>query len=658
MDPILTSKFLDVPFAGTGTTLERNALIGVIRNLIKDNKYTVDYILDYCTSAGYSYKMASDVFTELTGLSPKLIVNNNEYYKMPSYVPNMCIAWGEAKTKKDVAYYIVPGVYGYVVMEKDEVNAPVPAVEVATIPEAIDELKKVAKKIQTLHKIITEKLLETEDIQTSADDTYLVNMPYCSDPVFVLKKNFKDKVIGIKEFEKQARQLVAEDKISIEKAEDLMSWKDDLIDEDESYNNEVLEHTEKWNQLKADEDYEAEGSIAVNELTLYTINDGQLYYQKTQHIIENYAKKMLRNVYDETLAIKGFMYVVNDALKKYNAKFGELRLTKEEKEEVAKNLLDHYMDEIKDTADQISTGRVKKESSEDEEDYFDSFNYIYNLLLDGDIQAYKARLDDFTEEELIDYLEWASEHDIDKKDLELELSSKRKRSISEYTEIAKNMKEEGKTRAQIVNYLQGKIQDEEITRILDSIYNKKQSSKKITAEEADLDDLMSEESKDKVQEEMEQIKDTPVSELLSERTPSDYFDKSLQEDKVDTINDVVSKCIDKFSEKFKDFEKYEVKILSYNTKVLGDYTPNKTEMIEDEQINANAVLQVILQITNNADETETKKALAVFSVTNGKLHWTGTIRGENDEVVAFTEEGLDSLFEVEEVKDEELEDII
>lgn len=637
MDPILTSKFLDVPFAGAGTTLERNALIGVIRNLIKDNKYTVDYILDYCASAGYSYKMASDVFTELTGLSPKLIVNNNEYYKMPSYVPNMCIAWGEAKTKKDVAYYIVPGVYGYVVMEKDEVNAPVPTVEVATIPEAIDELKKVAKKIQTLHKIITEKLLETEDIQTSADDTYLVNKPYCSDPVFILKKNFKDKVIGIKEFERQARQLVAEDKISIEKAEDLMSWKDDLIDEDESYNNEVLEHTEKWNQLKA----------------------------------------------------------------------------------------------------------------EDEESYFDNFDYIYNLLLDGDIQAYKAKLDDFTEEELIDYLEWASEHDIDKKDLELELSNKRKPSISEYTEIAKNMKEEGKTRAQIINYLQGKIQPESISEILNSIYGKKEASKKVkameellisftdlglgsikdedikemlegtgvelevkdtpnqynlhvlkyggkeypifegdfllkdkgdlyikkpmwegnqkikvnaskkvTAEEADLDDLMSEESKDEVQEEMEQIKDTPVSELLSEQTPADYFGKSLQEDKVDTINDVVSKCIDKFSEKFKDFEKYEVKILSYNTKVLGDYTPNKTEMIEDEQINANAVLQVILQITNNADETEMKKALAVFSVTNGKLHWTGTIRGENDEVVAFTEEGLDSLFEVEEIKEEELEDII
>ena len=112
---------------------------------------------------------------------------------------------------------------------------------------------------------------------------------------------------------------------------------------------------------------EAEDTIAVNELTLYAENDGQLYYQRIQPIIKNYARKMLRNVYDETLAIKGFMYVVNDALKKYNAELGELRLTKEEKEEVAKNLLDHYMAEIKDTVDQISIGRVEKESNEDEE---------------------------------------------------------------------------------------------------------------------------------------------------------------------------------------------------------------------------------------------------------------------------------------------------
>ena len=81
-------------------------------------------------------------------------------------------------------------------------------------------------------------------------------------------------------------------------------------------------------------------------------------------------------------------------------------------------------------------------------------------------------------------------------------------------------------------------------------------------------------------------------------------------------------------------------------------------MVEDKELNANAILQVILQITNNAEEENIKKVLAVFSITNGELHWTGTVRGENDQVVAFTEEGLDALFEVEEVADQELEDII
>ena len=72
-----------------------------------------------------------------------------------------------AKTKKDVAYYVVPFDYGYVVMEKNETESPIPTVQTATIPEAIDELKKVAKKIQTLHKIVTKKLLETDDVQSS-----------------------------------------------------------------------------------------------------------------------------------------------------------------------------------------------------------------------------------------------------------------------------------------------------------------------------------------------------------------------------------------------------------------------------------------------------------------------------------------------------------
>ena len=188
--------------------------------------------------------------------------------------------------------------------------------------------------------------------------------------------------------------------------------------------------------------------------------------------------------------------------------------------------------------------------------------------------------------------------------------------------------------------------------------SKKSASKKVTAENMDLDDIEAEDNKDEVQEEIEKINEKPTEEIFSETTPEQYFEDALAEDKVDTINEVVSRCIDKFSEKFKDFDKYNVEILSYNTKVLGDYKPTEEEMVEDKELNANAILQVILAIRNNADESEMKKALAVFSVTNGELHWTGTIRGENDQIVAFTEEGLDALFEVEEVADQELEDII
>ena len=108
MDPIITKMLEGVPYNGMGTTLERNALIGVVRGLIAQDRYTVDYILNYCQSVGYQRQMAEDVFKELTGLSPKLIINNNEYYKMPSFVPNMCIAWGLSKTNKEKAFYVVP----------------------------------------------------------------------------------------------------------------------------------------------------------------------------------------------------------------------------------------------------------------------------------------------------------------------------------------------------------------------------------------------------------------------------------------------------------------------------------------------------------------------------------------------------------------------
>ena len=512
MDPVTNKILQGVPYAGMGSTLERNALIGVIRNLISQDRYNVDYILNYAESVGYQRQMAEDVFKELTGLSPKLIVNNNAYFDMPSYVPNMCIAWGISKSNKEKAFYIVPFEYGFAVMEKDEVNAAIPTVISATIPEAFDELKKVAKNIQTLDKIITKKLLETEEVPTDAQDVHQVNLPYAASPLQILKKNFKDKVLSVSEFERQASKLLASEEITVDEAEDLMTWKQNLIDEDESYANDVLENNEKWNEVQA----KVEFGDVYNEVKMMAHDDNDFlgFDDKAKALFEK-NKSLFKNV-----------------------------------------------------------------------DLPEAANRLYQLLLG------------FSSDEILGHSKFEKKQE------------------------------------------------------------PKKASKKVTAENMTLEDIEAEDNKDQVQEEIEKIDETPAEDIFAETTPEDYLDKALQEDKVDTINDVVSKCIDKFSEKFKDFDKYQVKILSYNTKVLGDDKPVQEEMVEDKELNANAILQVILQITNNAEEENIKKVLAVFSITNGELHWTGTVRGENDQVVAFTEEGLDALFEVEEVADQELEDII
>lgn len=659
MDPVITKILEGVPYNGMGSTLERNALIGVIRNLIKDNKYTVDYILNYAQSVGYQRQMAEDVFKELTGLSPKLIVNNNEYYNMPAYVPNMCIAWGKAKSKKDTAFYVVPFEYGYSVMEKDEVNAPISTIICATIPEAIDELKKVAKNIQTLDKIITEKLLETEDVITDAKTTHQVNLPYNASPLQVLKKNFKDKVINVSEFERQASKLLASEEITVDEAEDLMAWKEDLIDEDETYGNDVLELDEQWNEVQATLEFED----VYNEYASFAEEDKDITGDKErakQLFEEN--PKLFKNVDLIEAASRLYQlflgFTPEDILGKEKV---EKKMDKKSAIEYKEITQDEWNDKKKHgytlidngikyilTADERGTvlQPVKIIKSSKEVPFYDliccwdsirmdivscgEVGGLEKFELDG-VEFYKAK-----DEELENAIDTCLKKEF--------MPEWKKQGLSYYIIMPISFDDAtGK----------GKVELK-----LGWPESKRYASKKVTAENMTLEDIEEENSKDQVQEEIEKIEEKPAEEIFSETTPEQYLDEALAEDKVDTINEVVSKCIDKFAEKFKDFDKYTVKILSYNTKVLGDYKPNTEEMVEDKELNANAILQVILSITNNADETSNKKALAVFSITNGELHWTGTIRGENNQVVAFTEEGLDSFFEVEDIKQDELEDII
>ena len=757
MEPTIEKFLQGIPFAGMGSTLERNGLIGVVRELIKANKYTVDYILNYCESVGYQRKMTEEVFEELTGLSPKLIINNNEYYNAPIYVPACTIAWGLAKSKKDVAFYVVPGSYGYSVMEKNETDTPVEITQTATIPEAIDELKKVAKNIQTLDKIITSKLLETEDIQSSANDVNQTAKPYFSDPVRELKKNFKNRVIDINAFEREAKKLVAEEKLTINEAEDLMAWKQDLIDEDESYANEVLQINENWKPLDAEDidenapDYEERVQEAYKQLA------GMI---EEIDILEDYAKRS-----GDLKLFDAYLQLGREVAEEWDVKpeavFGEMALSSPELTQKLEQIdLEKFNKEVEiwkrsqekfpwKGGNKQASKKVKSWTSDEQDEYLnsdeylDSYEYLYSQLVNGNITEYKNGVKKLYQQgpsKLMEYMDWLEENNIDPKEalkvmrnaslkkVESNFTSEQEEkfkhlwelheqgNISEYETELKNM--ESSDVVKFVNWMgfygkdasskkatnipTGNVPTEKITladgrtftvrynpkekgittifnedgkeigvdaatrlQLLRKLFHKgepaivnenpKTASKKVTAENIDLDDI-EEEDKTEVEQEMDKIEETPITELLEDNTPLDYFEKETQNDKVDTINDVVSRCITEFSDKFKDFDKYDVKMLSYKTKILAPYTPNQDEMIPDNEVNADAVLQVILAVNNKADDSNIKKVLAVFSITDGKMHWTGTVRDENDKVVAFTEQGLDSIFNDEEP--EEVEEVI
>ena len=67
---------------------------------------------------------------------------------------------------------------------------------------------------------------------------------------------------------------------------------------------------------------EAQDSDAVNELDSYLMNNEELYRRRFMPIIENLKRKMKRGIYDDKLAIKLWMYLVDDAARQYVQEFG------------------------------------------------------------------------------------------------------------------------------------------------------------------------------------------------------------------------------------------------------------------------------------------------------------------------------------------------
>ena len=60
----------------------------------------------------------------------------------------------------------------------------------------------------------------------------------------------------------------------------------------------------------------------VNELKMFTENDGDIYRQQTTSILKNLATKKARGVYDSGRAVDAFLALAETGAKKYAQEFG------------------------------------------------------------------------------------------------------------------------------------------------------------------------------------------------------------------------------------------------------------------------------------------------------------------------------------------------
>lgn len=580
MDPILTDKLLGVGTPYSGTNMERNNLIGVIKQMMAANKYTADYILDYCQSLGYQYQMASDIFTELTGMNPKVIINNNEYYQNPNFVPSMTLAWGFKKGTKIEAYYVVPFEYGYSVMYKNETETPESKFQYISIDEAVNKLKSLVTKVFTINKIITENCLKNKDLQLNANTVHNVNNPYFSSPLNEMKQAYINKVIDESQFEKKAFRLVAEEKVTLEEAENAMQWLEKLKEEQKEEEFEDIEFGNLKNDKNMDiqeENKQLSGSIQFDEMLeeLYT-TIGDEYADKNKLKLIYYKNKpFFRGLSKEEAAQKLYELYLGFSQKDIKNKDKYLK----------KNESQSFEKEAKIVLEQIDGEGYYLNGQKG--DYGD-FNY------DG---KYKQ------------------------------------------TNYYIFIDEQG--RAHRVWEFAGKLQ----------------ASLKKKAADADieLDDI---EEKDVMKDKIEEINNTDFNELVKDETPQEYLEDESKNEQVLQMNEKVVKIIDEFTSKFDDFTKYKLQLSSYKLQILNQgYDNTGLSVVEDTELNAQAILQIILTIAPTEDLENSKKALAIFSINKDKVLFNGTLRTAEG-FIAFSEEGIDAVFEADKDELEITEDLI
>lgn len=83
------------------------------------------------------------------------------------------------------------------------------------------------------------------------------------------------------------------------------------------------------------------------EIALFAVNTGSLYQQRALPIMANLRRKIEKGTYDETLALKAWQYLADDAAKLYAKEYGCQVVNKATRAVVAAEIADHYSEELK-----------------------------------------------------------------------------------------------------------------------------------------------------------------------------------------------------------------------------------------------------------------------------------------------------------------------
>ena len=112
----------------------------------------------------------------------------------------------------------------------------------------------------------------------------------------------------------------------------------------------------------------------VTELSMFILNDAQIYKSRILPVIKNMKRKVASGKFDKKLAIKAFSAAVTDGIKKYSQTFDVIKPSKQDKEEIAKTLYDHYQTAIME--------------------FDDKYKEIYNKLNEDNQERIDFMLDD------------------------------------------------------------------------------------------------------------------------------------------------------------------------------------------------------------------------------------------------------------------------